>query len=142
MRALVLDASAALGFLLADEQDAGSMRALEALERGVPAFVPAHWALEVANGLVVAERRRRITHADQAGAFEALASLPIEVEPDTGRRAFSSLAALARQYDLTVYDATYLELAMRRGAALATGDAALAEAARKAGVETADKRRE
>jgi predicted nucleic acid-binding protein len=135
VRALVMDGSTALGFLMADEQAPQARRALEALERGVPTFVPSHWALETANGLLMAERRKRITQADAAEALEILGQLPIETDDETGRRAAGETAGLARQYGLTIYDAAYLELALRRGAALATSDAALAKAARKAGVD-------
>jgi predicted nucleic acid-binding protein len=134
MRALVMDGSTALGFLMSDEQAPRALRALDALERGVPTLVPSHWALEVANGLLVAERRKRLSRADVAEAADVLAQLPIETDAETGRRATGETAALARQYGLTVYDAAYLELALRRGAALATSDAVLARAARKAGV--------
>ena len=131
MKALVIDGSTALGFLMSDEQ---APSALDALERGVPAFVPAHWPLEVANGLLVAERRRRATHADVTEALHVVLSLPIEVDRDTTRHVAGETAGLARQYGLTIYDAAYLELAMRLGAQLATSDAALARAAKKAGV--------
>ena len=135
MRALVMDGSSALGFLMADEQAPQARRALEALERGVPTFVPSHWALEVANGLLMAERRKRISQADAAEAVEVLGQLPLETDSETGRRAPRDTAGLARQHGLTIYDAAYLEQALRRGAALATSDAALARAARKAGVD-------
>ena len=135
MRALVMDGSTALGFLMSDEQAPRAFRALDALERGVPTFVPSHWALEVANGLLVAERRKRLSRADVAEAADVLGQLPIETDAETGRRAIGETAALARQYGLTVYDAAYLELALRHGAALATSDAALAKAARRAGLE-------
>ena len=135
MRALVMDGSTALGFLMADEQAPHARSALEALERGVPTFVPSHWALEIANGLLMAERRKRISRADASEAVEVLGQLPIETDGETSRRAPRESAGLARQYGLTVYDAAYLELALRRGAALATSDAALAKAARKAGVD-------
>lgn len=134
MRALVLDGSAALGFLMLDEAAPASARAFEALERGVPTFVPSHWALELANGLLMAERRRRITRAEAVEASETIRQLPIEVDDATGRQASGQTTALAREYGLTVYDAAYLELALRRGATLATGDTALARAARKAGI--------
>ena len=134
MRALVMDGSTALGFLMSDEQAPRALRALDALERGVPTFLPSHWALEVANGLLMAERRKRLSRADVAEAADVLGQLPIETDAETGRRAIGETAALARQYGLTVYDAAYLELALRRGAALATSDAVLARAARKAGV--------
>jgi len=135
MRALVMDGSTALGFLMSDEHAPRALRALDALERGVPTFVPSHWALEVANGLLVAERRKRLSRADVAEAADVLGQLPIETDAETGRRAIGETAALARQYGLTVYDAAYLELALRHGAALATSDAALARAARRAGLE-------
>jgi len=135
MRALVMDGSTALGFLMSDEQAPRAFRALDALERGVPTFVPSHWALDLANGLLVAERRKRLSRADVAEAADVLGQLPIETDAETGRRAIGETAALARQYGLTVYDAAYLELALRHGAALATSDAALARAARRAGLE-------
>lgn len=135
MRALVIDGSTALGFLMPDEQAPAARRALEALEDGTPAFVPAHWPLEVANGLLAVERRKRATHAVVAEALQVVLSLPIEIDPDTAAHVAGGTAGLARRYGLSIYDAAYLELAMRRGAALATMDAALAKAARKAGVE-------
>lgn len=134
MRALVMDGSTALGFLMSDEQAPRALLALEALERGVPTWVPSHWALEVANGLLMAERRKRVSQADAAEALGILAQLPIETDTETARRASGETVGLARQFALTVYDAAYLELALRRGAALATSDAALAKAAKKAGV--------
>lgn len=134
MRALVIDASTALGFVMADEQAPGALRALEALEAGVPTWVPGHWTLEVSNGLLAAERKKRLTAADVAEAVEVLQQLPIETDHETARRSFGTIAAVARLYTLTSYDAAYLELAQRTGATLATSDAALARAARKAGV--------
>lgn len=134
MKALILDGSAALGFLMPDDRSPTALAALDALDDGVPAFVPAHWRLEVANGLLTAERRKRITQADASEALQALFSLPVEIDEETARHVSGETVALARQYRLTVYDAAYLELAMRRGATLATGDAAMAKAARAAGV--------
>ena len=134
MRALVMDGSIALGFLLPDERPPQADRAIDALERGIPTWVPSHWALEVANGLLMAERRHRVSRADTAEALDVLGQLPIETDDETGRHAGGETAALARQYGLTIYDAAYLELALRRGASLATADAALAKAAKKAAV--------
>ena len=134
MKALVIDGSTALGFLMSDEQAPAAFRALDALERGAPTFVPAHWPLEVANGLLMAERRRRATQADVTEALHVVLSLPIEIDRETTSRVTGDTAGLARQYGLTIYDAAYLELAMRRGATLATSDAELARAAKKAGV--------
>ena len=134
MKALVIDGSTTLGFLLKDEQAASVLKALGAIERGVPTYVPAHWCVEVANGLIMAERRKRATQADITEALGLVAALPVLTDEATARKAGSDTAALARQYGLTIYDAAYLELAMRRGAALATTDHALGQAAKTAGV--------
>ncbi|MBK8476493.1 MAG: type II toxin-antitoxin system VapC family toxin [Opitutaceae bacterium] len=134
MKALVIDGSTTLGFVLADEQTPNSLAALEAIENGTPTCVPAHWCVEVANGLIMAERRKRASQADITEALNLVAALPVAADDETARRAGSDTAALARQYGLTIYDAAYLELAMRRGASLATTDNALAKAAKAAGV--------
>lgn len=134
MDALVIDACVALGFLLKDEQASYALKTLEALEEGVPTFVPVHWSVEVANGLIMAERRGRASQADTSEALDLVNSLPVIPDDETAQRVGGATAALARQYRLTVYDAAYLELAMRMGAALATTDRALVHAARAAGV--------
>jgi predicted nucleic acid-binding protein len=82
----------------------------------------------------MAERRKRASQADITEALNLVAALPVIADDETAQRAGSDTAALARQYGLTIYDAAYLELAMRRGAALATSDHALAQAAKAAGV--------
>lgn len=135
MKALVIDGSTALGFLMQDEQGAPALKAFEAMESGVATLVPSHWWLEVANGLIMAERRKRASHAAIVEALDLVQRLPVVTDSETARRSGSNTAALARQYALSVYDAAYLELAMRRGATLATDDRALAEAATAAGVE-------
>ena len=135
MNALVIDSSIALGFVLKDEQEPCARRVREFIKQGVPTFVPAHWCVEVANGLVMAERRKRASQADTTESLNLVAALPVIADSETMRRVGSETTALARQYGLTVYDAVYLELSMRRGAALATSDAALSKAAKAAGVE-------
>lgn len=134
MRILVIDGSTTLGFLLRDEQSASALKALDAIEQGVPTYVPAHWCVEVANGLIMAERRKRASQADITEALGLVACLPVRTDDETASRVGSDSAALARQYGLTIYDAAYLEIAMRRGASLATTDNALAKAAKAAGV--------
>lgn len=134
MKALVIDGSTALGFLMADDRAPGAVEALDAIERGVPTLAPSHWPLEVANGLLMAERRRRATQADVAASLDAILELPIDIDRSTAAHAAGATIGLAHQHGLTIYDAAYLELAMRMGATLATTDAALARAAKKAGV--------
>jgi predicted nucleic acid-binding protein len=134
VKSLVIDGSTALGFLMQDERGGQALAALSLLEAGTPTVVPGHWWLEVANGLLMAERRKRATQADITEALNLLQALPVVTDDETARRSGSDTAALARQYGLTAYDAAYLELAMRRGATLATSDKLLSKAAAAAGV--------
>lgn len=130
---LVIDSSCGLGFLLHDEKDALSEAAFVEIQNGTETFVPSHWAVEVANVLNFA-RPRRISDDAVAEACEFASGLPLHVDGETFQRAFKDTLALAKQYKLTVYDAAYLELAIRKDATLATKDTALAKAAKSAGV--------
>lgn len=133
MSGFVLDASTALTWCFHDEATTGSLSVLQRLEAD-HAEVPAIWPLEVANILAAAERRRRI---DAAGIGEFLAvieSLDIRVDGATASRALNDILGISRREGLTAYDAAYLDLAMREGLALATGDRALAAAAQRCGV--------
>jgi predicted nucleic acid-binding protein len=98
------------------------------------ALTPAIWPLEVGNMLVVAERRGRLTKADSVRFLNLLRQLPIVVEPETARRMFGEILALAREQNISTYDASYLDLAMRSGLPLATQDAALGETAGRCSV--------
>ncbi len=98
------------------------------------AIVPAVWPLEFGNTLLVAERRRRLTEAEAARIRDNVLCLGIQVVPDHPPHVLTEVLALARQHGLTVYDASYLDLAMREGLPLATLDERLAEAARRCGV--------
>ncbi len=87
------------------------------------AHVPALWFLEVANVLVQAERHARINAADGARFVELLRTLPLVVDNDVaGFQGIGRVLALSRQYDLSTYDSSYLDLAMRKGVPLATRD--------------------
>lgn len=134
MSGLVLDASVALSWLLLDEGNARADAVLARLEHS-PAHVPQVWPLEVANGLWVAERRGRIQEFQVRQGLEDLLALPVLVEMSEPPRVFAEILALARQHRLSVYDATYLDLAVRLALPLATLDDNLARAARESGVE-------
>jgi predicted nucleic acid-binding protein len=98
------------------------------------AIVPALWLYEVVNVTGLAVRKGRITE-DKARAFlDSLADLPIEIEEATRARLFTSVLALVGRHKLTAYDASYLELAIRRDLPIAALDNALTKAAREAGV--------
>src|SRR5437773_9863415 len=118
MKTLVLDGSMALSWFLPGEQTDQGQSVRKLIEEGARVLVPSIWALEIANALLVAERRKRITQPDSAAALAALSKLPIETDPETGTRAARDILALARQQTLSVYDAAYLELVMREGATL------------------------
>lgn len=131
--ALVLDASAALAWCFPDEATAATLELQVILER-VPAIVPSHWYLEVANAFALSERRQRITVARSAELIELLEAVELRVEEDDPGRVFSHTLPLARTHSLTVYDAVYLDLAMRLRLPLATLDEALRSAAQNVGV--------
>lgn len=101
------------------------------------AIVPGIWPLEVANVLVVAERHGKLTSADSGRFLSLVEALPIVVEQDTVQRALTDILTIARDSELSSYDACYLELAKRKGVELATADARLADAASAAGVTVA-----
>lgn len=133
MPALVLDCSVTLAWLLADEQPAAAAQVLDqVVEEG--AVAPGLWPLEVGNALLVAERRGRLSGRNRTQALQDLIGLPIEIDAETAGRAWRETLTLAETHRLTLYDAAYLELAVRRSLPLATLDAALREAAVTAGV--------
>jgi predicted nucleic acid-binding protein len=125
---LVLDASAVLPWIFADERDAEALALAEAvLVDG--AIVPALWRWEVQNALLVAQRRGRIAPNALDGALEYLRALPIETEPVGSAVGFGGELENARRFSLSVYDAAYLDLALRRSARVATRDPHLGAAA-------------
>ncbi len=130
---LIIDSSVAIAWCFPDEQDTYSQSVLDALatER---AIVPDLWHLEVANTLMVGERRKRSTQANTVTWLGFLTSLPISIDEETRSHAFGDTLSLAREHNLSVYDAAYLELAMRRGLPLATLDDKLKSTAQAAGV--------
>jgi predicted nucleic acid-binding protein len=132
---LVIDASIALAWVFGDEQDSVSQSVLELVSDN-GAIVPAIWRIEVANGLRSAMRRKRISQSDRTYALHELADLPINDDPDTNKYAWSTIVALSDQYDLTPYDASYLELVVRRNATLASNDKDLNQAAKAIGIRT------
>lgn len=127
--AFVVDCSVTLAWCL-NEGSAHAENVAEAL-RDVSALAPAIWPYEVANALVMAERRQRIAAGERDHLVALIDALDIAIDPaPTGVPA--AIAGLAQQYQLSVYDAAYLELALRHGLPLATLDARLVAAAAQA----------
>jgi predicted nucleic acid-binding protein len=129
----VIDASVALAWCF-DDEATDSTRALLDRFADEQAAVPSLWHLELANALVAGERSQRITPARSSEFIALIGGLPIAVDEATPNLALSTVLDLARSEGLSSYDASYLELAMRRGVPLATKDDALARAARRVGV--------
>lgn len=125
--AFVLDCSVTLTWLLPDERADTTDALADTLEH-TWAVVPAIWPYEVANALLVAQRRARIGESDLTRMRQALALLPIEVETVASGQVWTDVSALGQRLSLTIYDAAYLELAARRRLPLATLDAQLRRA--------------
>ena len=133
---LVVDASVSLAWCFEEEKTPYTESVLDHAARGAELIVPPVWLLEMTNVLLIAERRKRLT-ASQADLFlDQLEHFNISVDVPSISRAFGRFFDEARQWHLSSYDASYLELAMRRGAPLATLDVDLKRAARIAGVTT------
>ena len=133
----VLDNSVTMRWFFGDgkpQELAYAAKVLDAL-KVTNAIVPVTWGLEVANFIARAETKSLVTEA-RSGAFLALLEdVDIDVDAATFVQALSGTLQLARRYKLSAYDASYLELALRRGLPLATLDEDLQKAAKKAGVK-------
>jgi predicted nucleic acid-binding protein len=130
---LVVDASLALSWYFEDERTPAADALLDrVVDQG--ATVPGLWRLEIANGLRTAIRRGRIDQGFRDRAIAQLARLPITVDPDTDRYAWTTTLQLADRFALTPYDASYIELAQRLTLPLATRDEPLGAAAATLGV--------
>jgi len=125
---IVLDTSAALAWIYPDETNSSARSVLETVKLG-GAWVPALWRLEVANVLEMGVRRGRHNAPFRDATLADLALLPIAIDPDTNRHAWQATVRLAERHRLTIYDAAYLELALRRALPLATLDRELRTAA-------------
>jgi predicted nucleic acid-binding protein len=128
----VVDNSVALAWCFEDEHTEPLMELLDRVaETG--AFAPSLWPLEALNGLLMAERRRRVDARRRQRLAGFLRALPITLDPETTDQAWSVTARLAERYRLSIYDAAYLELSQRRSLPLATLDADLVRAAKALG---------
>jgi predicted nucleic acid-binding protein len=125
---LVLDSSATLAWVYSDETTEG-IRAVFDQVSSEGAWVPSLWRLEVANVLQMGVRRGRHDGAFRDATVADLGLLPVQVDSETERQAWGATLRLAERHTLTVYDAAYLELALRRGLPLATLDQELRAAA-------------
>ncbi len=128
-----MDASVTAKWLLPDEEDEAG-RALLAQALSHTAHVPFIWSAEVANLLLMAERRGRVRQDERANALALLHRLPVRIDEDGGDRLLTDVYSLAQAQGLTIYDALYLDLALRTSLPLASFDRALRRAAGQTGV--------
>jgi predicted nucleic acid-binding protein len=132
---IVIDASMALAWIF-ERQKPEEARLADQLLLSVNEHVwlaPALLQLEIANALLVGERRKAVSEAQVVDFLHRFDQLPIRIDGDGTSVRRAAVMALAREYGLSAYDATYLELALRSGASLATFDTALARAVNTAG---------
>ena len=134
-RLFVADASVAIAWVHPAQATAETEAMLDHLAAGDSLVVPALWPLEVANALTVLQRRRKLTADEVQTAIEIIRELPVVIDHEAASIAFTRLVDLASEHELTIYDATYIELATRRRLPLATNDARMKQAAIRSGVE-------
>jgi predicted nucleic acid-binding protein len=130
---LVLDASISMKWCFEEEKTKYTEEVLDRVYES-RAHVPPIWPIEISNAILLGERRNRINLTHTLRFLQLLRTLPIVVDREDMNLALGSVLVLGRAHNLTAYDASYLELAIRLGLPLATQDVQLREAAQRAGV--------
>jgi predicted nucleic acid-binding protein len=131
-----VDASVALAWLVDKPVSPYAIHVQNSLDAGARGLVPVLWHLEMANGLVVATRRKDLTAEDADKGLEFIEQMLVyAIESDAAPVSVRNIFATARTQQLSAYDAAYLTLARREGLPLATLDQRLRAAAKTAGVE-------
>ncbi len=130
----VVDNSVVMSWCFKDETNKYADAILHKLSEA-RAVVPSIWPLEVVNVLLVAERRKRLSEANSTRFITLLTQLPIIVEQERPENMMKEFLTFARANNLSSYDASYLDLAMKRGYPIATSDNKLIQAARRIDVQ-------
>ena len=128
---MIVDASIAIAWVHPGQVTPETDALLTAVGQGVHTFAPALWPLEVANALLALERRKKLRAEERIAALAALRALPITLDHEISALAFTELSQLAGELALSVYDAAYLELAIRLKLPLACKDGPLVNAAKR-----------
>ena len=134
MTGIVIDAFVALARCFPDEASECPDGVLVALE-GRAILVPVLWSVEMTNAVLMAERRKRVKQPKIRRFVELLDAQTVIMDSQSVTESVSNILPIAREYGLSVYDAAYLDVAVRHAVPLATLDSALQKAARKAGIE-------
>lgn len=132
----VIDASVGFAWLHPAQATPETEKLLEQVGNGAQVVVPSLWFIEIANSLLVLQRRKKLTTDERKSALDTLGALNLTVDEESAREAFRKVSELAEKHGLTVYDAVYLELALRRKLPLASRDEALRQAAKRCGLKT------
>jgi predicted nucleic acid-binding protein len=135
LKGIVIDASVALAWCFPDEASDYADSVLLAVESQT-VIVPAIWAAEITNALLVGERRKRIRRPEVQRFVELLKGLNIVEDAQSVADAVRNIFPLAQNYSLSAYDGAYLDVAVRRDIPLATLDGDLKKAALAAGIKT------
>jgi predicted nucleic acid-binding protein len=133
-KSFVVDNSVVMSWCFKDEANPLADSVLSWLEEAT-AYVPSVWPLEVVNVLLAAELKKLISEADSIRFLRLLSQLPILVLHESPERSMKDILGLARIHNLSSYDASYLDLAMKKGLSLATLDKKLRKAAKSVNVE-------
>ncbi len=131
----VVDASIGVAWVHPAQSTTRSQALLDAIVGGAVVRAPALWSLETANALLVLTRRGKLTDEERVDALSALARLAVVLDHEMAARAFGKLSDLAVRHGLTLYDAAYVELAIRRKLPIACKDGPLRTAAKRARVK-------
>ncbi len=137
MIGFVLDNSVSMRWLLPSEDNSAQNYSENVLKSmiSVGALTPNLWHLEATNVLLGAEKRGEVGLGEIEGFISQLESLPIHVDTLTAHQSFTKILALSREYNLSSYDASYLELALRQGLPISSLDNKLVNASKQAGVD-------
>src|SRR4051812_31154480 len=125
----------AMTWLFADEKRTDCDALQDELATTSEAIVPQHWGIEVANAILMGERRKRVSAATVQMFIESIDALRVHEDHLARGKVFSDTLSIARAHNLAAYDAAYLELALRTGARLGSLDGSLRRAAKSMGVE-------
>jgi predicted nucleic acid-binding protein len=134
LNGIVVDASVTLSWCFPDEKTDSSMAVLDRLQTGEKAIVPAFWAVEVLNTLLVGERKGRISSEQTRTFLDALRGLNPTIDYASLEQVAGPIQIICRDHRMTPYDALYIELALRSACPLATLDRQQRDAAMSLGV--------
>ena len=132
----IVDASVGFAWVYPGQATPETDQLLNEVAGGATVIVPGLWFLEMSNVLLIAQRRHRLPALQRKAALQKLTALHFTVDEEGARHAFSKTSELAEKHGLTIYDATYLEVALRRSLPLASRDEALKRAVKRCGVKS------